>query len=122
MRSRFGQRLKKDRSWGEFDPARNIPDLLDHAWHERCFRQRYPEEYRDAETWSISPGYLVGAQQFLHEIGPVRDDPINLTGGDSLDFVRFVDRPGVHPVTATMKCAHDAARDEVSMEHDFIRA
>ncbi len=68
MRSRFGQRLGKDHSWGGNDPARNIPDLLGDAWHERCFRQRHSEEYRDAEYRSISPGYPFGAEQILYEI------------------------------------------------------
>jgi hypothetical protein len=120
--SRFGQRLGKDHSWGGDDPARNIPDLLDDACHERCFRQRHQEEYRDAENWSISPGYLIGTEQFLDEVWPVRDDPIHLTGGDSLDFFWLIDRPCVHLVSSLMERANDAARDEMAMEHDFIRA
>lgn len=122
MRSRFGQRLGKDHSWGENDPARNIPDLLGDAWHERCFRQRHPEEYRDAEYRSISPGYPFGAEQILYEIGTIGDNSIDLTRGDPLDLVRFVDCPRVHLVTATMKRADNAARNEMAMEHDFIRA
>ena len=106
----------------KFDPARNIPDLLDDAWHKRCFRQRHPEEYRDAEDRSISPGDLVGAQQLLHEIGTIRNDSIDLTRRDPLDFVRFVDRPCIDLVPTAMKCAYDAARTELPMDHDLIRA
>src|SRR3954468_24730761 len=103
MRSQFGQRLKKDHSWGEFDPALNIPDLLDDAWYERCFCQRHLEEYRDVDYWSISANCLFRAHEILHEVGTIRNDSIDLTCRNPLDFGRFVDRPCIDLVPTAMK-------------------
>jgi hypothetical protein len=69
--SRFGQQLRKDHSWGGNDPARNIPELLDDAWHERCFRQRHREEYLEHEDGSISLCNQIWTEQILHEIGSI---------------------------------------------------
>ena len=97
---------------GRGDPAHNFPELLDDAWHERCFRQRHPEEYRDDGYGSISPGYLFGTQQLLHEIGTVRDDTIDLACRDAFDFGRLINRPCIN-----LHKVHNEMRHETATRH-----
>ena len=56
---------------GRGDPAHNFPELLDDAWHERCFRQRHLEEYLQDDYWSISRCNQIWTEQILHEIGSI---------------------------------------------------